>query len=45
MLSKAMPLTYFSEGLRCSMLYIERIYTSMAILAVLVVVFIIMALS
>lgn len=40
--SKALPLTYFSEGLRCSMLYkdLEGIWMSMAILAVLAAVFI-----
>jgi ABC-2 type transport system permease protein len=40
--SKALPLTYFSEGLRCSMLYkdLEGICMSMAILAVLAAVFI-----
>jgi len=42
-ISKALPLTYFSEGLKYSMLYKypEGIYTNMAILAVLAVVFII----
>ncbi len=41
-ISKALPLTYFSEGLKYSMLYKypEGIYTNMAILAVLAVVFI-----
>ena len=40
--SKVMPLTYFSEGLRAAMLYkdLESIYISMAILALLAVVFI-----
>ena len=40
--SKVMPLTYFSEGLRAAMLYkdLEGIYTSMAILAFLAAVFI-----
>lgn len=42
-ISKALPLTYFSEGLKYSMLYKypEGIFTNMAILAVLAVVFII----
>jgi ABC-2 type transport system permease protein len=42
-ISKALPLTYFSEGLKYSMLYKypEGIYTNMAIIAVLAVVFII----
>lgn len=42
-ISKALPLTYFSEGLKYSMLYKypEGIYTNMAILAVLAAVFII----
>jgi ABC-2 type transport system permease protein len=41
-ISKALPLTYFSEGLKYSMLYKypEGIYTNMAILAILAVVFI-----
>jgi ABC-2 type transport system permease protein len=41
-ISKALPLTYFSEGLKYSMLYKypEGIYTNMAILAVLAVAFI-----
>ena len=41
--SKALPLTYFSEGLKCAMLYKypEGIYMNMAILAVLAVVFLI----
>ncbi len=41
-IAKAMPLTYFSEGLKYSMLYKypEGIYINMAILAVLAVVFI-----
>ncbi len=41
-ISKIMPLTYFSEGLRAAMLYkdLESIYTSMAILAFLAAVFI-----
>jgi len=44
MISKVMPLTYFSEGLRYSMLYKypEGIYFNMAIVAVLAVVFIIL---
>jgi ABC-2 type transport system permease protein len=43
MISKVMPLTYFSEGLRYSMLYKypEGIYFNMAIVAVLAVAFII----
>jgi ABC-2 type transport system permease protein len=42
-ISKALPLTYFSEGLKYSMLYKypEGIYFNMAIVAVLAVVFII----
>lgn len=42
-ISKVLPLTYFSEGLKYSMLYKypEGIYTNMAIIAVLAVVFII----
>jgi len=42
-ISKALPLTYFSEGLKYSMLYKYPggIYTNMAILAVLAVVFLI----
>ncbi len=42
-ISKVLPLTYFSEGLKYSMLYKypEGIYINMAILAVLAVVFII----
>ena len=41
-IAKALPLTYFSEGLKYSMLYKypEGIYTNMAILAVLAVAFI-----
>jgi ABC-2 type transport system permease protein len=41
-IAKALPLTYFSEGLKYSMLYKypEGIYANMAILAVLAVVFI-----
>ena len=43
-ISKAIPLTYFSEGLKYSMLYKypEGIFINMAILAVLAVVFIIL---
>jgi ABC-2 type transport system permease protein len=42
-ISKVLPLTYFSEGLKYSMLYKypEGIFTNMAILAVLAVVFLI----
>ncbi len=42
-ISKALPLTYFSEGLKASMLYgyAEGIYFNMAIVAILAVVFII----
>ena len=41
--SKVLPLTYFSEGLKYSMLhkYLEGIYFNMAIVAVLAVAFII----
>jgi ABC-type multidrug transport system permease subunit len=42
-ISKVLPLTYFSEGLKYSMLYKypEGIFTKMAILAVLAIVFLI----
>ncbi|HKZ95318.1 MAG TPA: ABC transporter permease [Candidatus Bathyarchaeia archaeon] len=41
-ISKALPLTYFSEGLRYAMIYkyVEGVYTNMAIVAILAVVFI-----
>jgi ABC-2 type transport system permease protein len=44
MVSKALPLTYFTDGLRYSLLYQypEGVYTNMAIVAVLAVVFLVL---
>jgi ABC-type multidrug transport system permease subunit len=43
-IAKVLPLTYFTDGLRYSMLYKypEGVYTNMAIVAVLAVVFLVL---